>query len=82
MADSERDWVKVTTDLNKFIEDAMERYNDSQLLAADMIEVNGYIVSMRVVITPLNPPSSEMMHILEHNGSSSHVSISSAFSSF
>jgi hypothetical protein len=74
--DSEKDWVRVTNDINNFIESAMDNYQDGcQLMLADMVEVNGYVVSMRVIVVP-GP-----VHPNEPGGSSSHVSISSAFSS-
>jgi hypothetical protein len=56
-----------------------------QLTAADMIQINGYIVSMRVTTNP--PVQLTGKEVAAHEGpfeivgSSSHVSISSAFSS-
>jgi hypothetical protein len=46
---------------------------------ADMIQVNGYIVSMRVVANPKRSNVDGRMGALEISGSSSHVSISSPF---
>ena len=78
---SELDWVKVTNALNDFLEDATDGYRKVRLMAADMVEVNGYIVSMRVVVQPRLHAARGSVGILEAGGSSSHVSISSAFSS-
>src|SRR5262249_37036141 len=74
--DAERDWTKrVIPDLVDFLNSpyfcGKKEYS---ILAADMIEVNNYIVSMRVVAVEENEDG-------EVGGSSSHVSISSAFSS-
>jgi hypothetical protein len=78
--DAETDWTKVNDQLNDLLETASSDNGTSgiKLLAADMIAANGYIVSMRVVVdggdrTVAPPP--------EAGGSSSHVSISSTFSS-
>jgi hypothetical protein len=74
---AEKDWVKVTNDLGQFITKATK---NKKLVTVDMVEVNGYVVSMRV-ITPTKRPSSGGLIPLTLGGSSSHVSISSAFSS-
>jgi hypothetical protein len=79
--DAEADWTKVTDQVNDLLETASSDGNNFgvTLLAADMIAANGYIVSMRAVA---NPPSNPGMPPPEPGGSdSSHVSISSAFSS-
>jgi hypothetical protein len=85
--EAEADWVKVTDQVNDLLEKAYSDNNSLgvKLLAADMIAANGYIVAMRVVANKARtaaghgaagePPP-------EPGGSdSSHVSISSAFSS-
>jgi hypothetical protein len=61
---AEEDWRTACRDLNKTLETL-------SLLAADMVCVNNYIISMRVVTQTTK----------EVGGSSSHVSLSSAFSS-
>ena len=67
-------WEKAVKDLNQILagEGEWERreFEDTN---ADMIEVNGYIVSMRVISKPENRELG--------GSSSSHISISSAFSS-
>jgi len=76
---AETDWIKVTNELNAFIEGAQLGYPthiivpEIRLVALDMVEVNGYVVSMRVATR---------VGLSEVGGSSSHVSISSAFSSY
>ena len=70
---AERDWKNVTKAIDDFIEKGEFGSAKLKVVAADMVEVNGYIVSMRVVATDLNKRVS--------GSSSSHVSISSAFSS-
>jgi hypothetical protein len=79
--DAEADWIKVCDKVNDLLETASKDGNTFgvKLLAADMIAANGYIVSMRVMVDGgqsvggAAPP--------EVDGSSSHVSVSSAFSS-
>ena len=90
--DAETDWVKVTNQLNKLLETASSDGNNFRikLLGADMIAANGYIVSMRVVskklqtdaAAPVERPAGAVAWAPpEVGGSSSHVSISSTFSS-
>ncbi|HXJ58826.1 MAG TPA: hypothetical protein VNU68_19375 [Verrucomicrobiae bacterium] len=76
VADAERDWKQVVIPQIQDLLDNQQTYNGKviKVIAADMIEVNGYIVSMRVVAEGIGQG-------LEVGGSSSHVSISSAFSS-
>jgi len=79
---AEADWERVTTEMNTFLEDPHsypQRDKDGKestvtlkVLAADMVEVNGYVVSMRVV-------TNDTKRTQQVGGSSSHVSISSAF---
>jgi hypothetical protein len=70
---AEENWWKVADELSDFLKTAKEKtYLGFTLIGADMIAVNGFIVSMRVVVTK---------DIREEGGSSSHVSISSPFSS-
>lgn len=71
---AESDWAAITKEISEYLA------SNPQGLAvtADMVEVNGYIVSMRVLgQKPLLPPGT--VSKLEVGGSSSHVSISSAF---
>ncbi|PWU08852.1 MAG: hypothetical protein C5B50_28650 [Verrucomicrobia bacterium] len=73
--EAEQNWSDVNNNFTDFLETASQNlgvYN-FRLQAADMVQVNGYIVSMRVVAVRTNT--------LEVGGSSSHVSLSSAFSS-
>lgn len=72
--EAEQDFKNVTKAIDHFIDNAEFGPFQLRLLAADMVEVNGYIVSMRVVARDFAPN-------VEAGGSSSHVSISSAFSS-
>ena len=79
---AERDWDTVCGQVNDLLETATTANNifGVQLMAADMIAANGYIVSVRVVVKKPNWPPNSPPHP-EPGGSSSHVSISSAFSS-
>lgn len=70
----EERWLTATQQLNAPFE-AMNPSAADFAFYADMIQVNGYIVSMRVVLTPTSPPGREI------SGSSSHVSIDYPFSS-
>jgi hypothetical protein len=72
VSEAEADWLKVTNELNHFLETTGKGAFKFTLLAADMVSVNGYIMSMRIVV---------QKDIREAGGSSSHVSISSPFSS-
>ncbi len=85
---AEMDWGKANDDLNGMLEAAKAGYPQPQegkpppalqalLMGIDMIAVNGYIVSMRVVVRR----KSNGIGPLQTGGSSSHVSISSPFSS-
>ena len=78
---AEANWAKVTGQVDDLLETASSDGNNFgvTLLAADMIAANGYIVSMRVVANPPIPPGTVAPP--EVDGSSSHVSVSSAFSS-
>jgi hypothetical protein len=76
ISDAETDWRNVNDDLNCFLDKdtGIQRQGYGlALIAADMVEVNGYVISIRVVANPV--------FLKEAGGSSSHVSISSAFSS-
>jgi hypothetical protein len=81
VSDAEQNWCTVTDDLDSFLESAKKGYpfapaqSKIQLLGVDMVEVNNYIISMRVVVESILPPPPEVC------GSSSQVSISSPFSS-
>ena len=90
MKAAETDWVRVTNQLNKLLETASTEGNNFgiELLAADMIAANGYIFSMRVVVKKRRAtaaaaadPAAVAWWRPEVGGSSSHVSISSTFSS-
>ena len=72
--DAEQDWADINEEVSRLLEEASAGGNSYKLklLAADMVAVNGYVVSIRVVVEPERR---------EPGGSSSHVSISSAFSS-
>lgn len=85
VTDAENDWKAVTAKIGAFVDEAMPHFYKKNILgklrdvtvnmvAADMVEVNGYITSMRVVANVLIVGG-------EVGGSSSHVSVSSAFSS-
>jgi hypothetical protein len=71
----------VTNALDEFIDEIHTNYGSLKISAADMIEVNGYIVSMRVIADNSNQDGSGTYRTTQIGGSSSHVSISSAFSS-
>ncbi len=73
--DAERDWKKCT----QAIDTELDKPISGMTVIADMIEVNQYIVSMRVVLE--EPEASAQFRTLQLGGSSSHVSISSPFSS-
>jgi hypothetical protein len=85
--DAEVDWTKVSDQVNTLLETASTDGNSFgiTLIAADMIAANGYIVSMRVVVTQpgTNPEPGTPGGVPppEPGGSSSHVSIYSPFSS-
>jgi hypothetical protein len=76
VADAEDNWKTVVVPEMYNLLDNAQSYNGKEIrvIAVDMIEVNGYIVSMRVVAGGTGANG-------EIGGSSSHVSISSAFSS-
>jgi hypothetical protein len=88
-SDAESDWQKVTDHFHQYLSD-IQQYRQSNLeptdpkfpwflLAFDAVTVNGYIMSMRVVV---GIPDSYGYRPTEVGGSSSHVSLSSAFSSY
>lgn len=68
---AEKAWNQITTRLNEFID---KPYVDLKIEALDLVEVNNYVVSIRVVAKPVG--QGELV------GSSSHVSISSAYSAY
>jgi hypothetical protein len=77
---AEANWSTVVSEIDMFLD---QSHGGLTILAADMIEVNGYVVSMRVIAdTPSNVEIRTKLRTLEVGGSSSHVSISSAFSSY
>jgi len=83
---AQHDWTVATQNLDQFIDRKPDKsYGGLAITSADMIEVNGYIVSMRIIANPAEPtqPTTEgTVRIREVGGSSSsHISISSAFSS-
>jgi hypothetical protein len=87
---AEGDWQKVTDDFHQYLSDIRE-HGCSKMLepkdplfsfrlkAFDVVTVNGYIMSMRVVV---GDPGGGDLRSKELGGSSSHVSLSSAFSSY
>ncbi|HEY0549681.1 MAG TPA: hypothetical protein VGF13_08770, partial [Verrucomicrobiae bacterium] len=81
---AEYDWEKVTKDIDAFIErKSSTAYGGLEVVAADMSEVNGYIVSMRLIAeVPSKKSKSGGIEPEEVGGSSSHVAITSAFSSY
>ncbi len=74
-------WVCASKHLNALLEPGGAAEFHLGLVAGDLIEVNGYIVSVRVVANADRAGQKIEPHILEPSGSSSHISISSAFSS-
>jgi hypothetical protein len=81
--DAEADWIKVCDQVNDLLETASTDGNSSgiTLIAADMIAANGYIVSMRIVVKPPEQQPPGGVPPPEPDGSSSHVSLHSPFSS-
>ena len=84
---AEQKWKEVTCRFDKLIcnqpdQKLKKRYrlDTLKILAVDMVEVNNYIISIRLV-TRQEPSRKAQKSILEVGGSSSHFSISSAFSS-
>lgn len=88
---AETDWTTVNKSLKCFLKTAGDGYGKNpagkniRLVAADMVEVNGYVVSMRVVVEPKKPESAKRLMASsmpsQWSLSSSHTSVSSAFSS-
>jgi len=80
IAAAEADWREKADAINDFVDAKSPEFKDPEkyqgfvFQAADMVEVNNYVVSMRVVVL-FRPGPAQLI------GSSSHVSISSAFSS-
>jgi len=75
---AEGNWIQAVDFLNKmFEEDGLPFKN----IKPDMIEVNGYIVSMRIVCEPSSAKEGNPRTREVSGSSSSHISISSAFSS-
>ncbi len=70
---AEADWKKTTAELDAYIDG---EHHGLKIATADMVEVNRYIVSMRIILAP---PTG--IHTLKAGTSSSLVSISSNFSS-
>jgi hypothetical protein len=89
--DAEDNWTAAAKALDDFIDSGIGMPTGAFLpiVAVDMVQVNNYIISMRVVAQQSIPDDLTLKefkdlkaHILEVGGSSSsHVSISSAFSS-
>jgi hypothetical protein len=78
---AEEDWNKAAKALNDIIDppDPSHPPLGLDLVAVDMVQMNNYIVSMRVVAVPLSGAGKHPMEV--GGSSSSHVLISSAFSS-
>jgi hypothetical protein len=77
-SNAEKNWQDACSLINQYI----EKYNPPKgvpHLAVDMVQVNRYIVSIRVILLPQETVLNE--RIKELGGSSSQVSVSSAFSS-
>jgi len=80
---AEQNWCTVTDGLDGFLEKAKVGYpiDDSTatilLAGLDTVAVNGYVIALRVVVQP-TPGSIQLLQV---DGSSSHVSISSPLSS-
>lgn len=83
VSNAEGEWSGAVDGLNAILADDPAGYGFVGVMA-DMIEVNGYIVSMRIVASDAKGAetlSDDERRILEFGGSSSsHVSVSSAFS--
>ena len=86
-SDAESKWTLAADMLNQYIETgySVDYTHGSPgavntWLVADMMEVNGYIVSFRAIVGTGKPVRGRI-HITEVGGSSSQVSVSSAFSS-
>lgn len=84
--EAENRWEDATRKLRNFIRDGLSQEEENFNIIADMIEVNNYVVSMRVVARSPNSAQkspNDMIRTREYTGiSSSHVSLSSAFSSY
>jgi len=74
---AEQDWIKVTDEITDFIQTNVK---NNALVAVDMVEVNSYVVAMRVV-APAGKTATGKASPMEMTGSSSQVSVSSTFSS-
>jgi hypothetical protein len=76
IADAEANWRDIVVPGMNQLLDEPQTYGSHtiEVIAADMVEVNGYIVSMRITVRDVVAGG-------QIGGSSSHVSISSAFSS-
>jgi hypothetical protein len=74
---AEQDWIEVTDEITDFIQTNVK---NNALVAVDMVEVNSYVVAMRVV-APAGKTAPGKASPMEMTGSSSQVSISSTFSS-
>lgn len=86
-SDAETDWQRVTNNFDQYLNDIENTGKSSlfadtpfsfRLKAYDVVTVNGYLMSMRVLV---DKPDSQGRQSREVGGSSSHVSLSSAFSS-
>jgi hypothetical protein len=77
---AEADWKSVITQINTFLDEQNMSTYALKLVAVDMVEVNGYIVSMRVVSNNMDSEGNSPVNELP-GSSSSHVSINSRFSS-
>jgi hypothetical protein len=77
--EAEEAWAKAAGELENLLKPGgAETFCNVTLIAADMVEVNNYIISMRVVTD--DPLVVKDRKFFELSGSSSHISISSAFS--
>lgn len=70
-------WKSAAKELDQLLDPSETEQSYSYTVFADMVQVNGFIISMRVVAVPAGPGK----RFLEISGSSSHVSIDYPFSS-
>ncbi len=79
-------WDEATRNLRDFIRNGMKAGENHLKIIADMVEVNNYVVSMRVIAQSPNSALAAPNNGIgtkEYTGiSSSHISLSSAFSSY
>ncbi len=77
--EAQDNWNTITDNLSTYLETTGDGAFGFTLLAADMVAVNDYVMSMRIVVERTHKGG---IHAKELGGSSSHVSLSSPFSSY